>query len=38
MRGQQDLKLMKKGVNCIENWDENWYKMENNYAKSLKFV
>ncbi len=27
---------MKKGVNWIENWDENWYKMEKIYAKSLK--
>ncbi len=26
---------MKKVVNLIENWDENWYKMENIDAKSL---
>ncbi len=29
---------MKKGVNWIENGDENWYKMEIIYAKSLKHV
>ncbi len=27
MRGKKDLKSMKKGVNWIENKDENWYKM-----------
>ncbi len=27
MRGQNDVKSMKKGVNWIENQDENWYKM-----------
>ncbi len=27
---------MKKGVNWIENWDENWYKMDKIEAKSLK--
>ncbi len=26
MRGQKDLKSMKKGVNWIENQGENWYK------------
>ncbi len=26
-RSQKDLKLMKKGVNWIENQGENWYKM-----------
>ncbi len=29
---------MKKGVNWIENWDENWCKMKQFYAKSLKPV
>ncbi len=38
MKGQWDLKLMKKGVNWIENWDENWYKMEKIDSKSLKLV
>ncbi len=27
MRGQKDLKSMKKGLNWIENQDENEYKM-----------
>ncbi len=27
MRGQTDLKSMKKGVICIENTEENIYKM-----------
>ncbi len=27
MRGQKDLKSMKKGINWIENQDENLYKM-----------
>ncbi len=27
MKGQKDLKWMKKGVNWIENQGENWYKM-----------
>ncbi len=27
MRGQKDLRLMKKRVNWIENQGENWYKM-----------
>ncbi len=26
MQGQKDIKSMKKGVNWIENQDENWYK------------
>ncbi len=38
MKDQEDLKLMKKGVNWIENWDENWCKMEKINAKSLKLV
>ncbi len=27
MKGQKDLKSIKKGVNWIENQGENWYKM-----------
>ncbi len=27
MRGQKDLKSMKKEVNWIENHGENWYQM-----------
>ncbi len=27
MRGQKDLKSMKRGVNWIENQEENWYKL-----------
>ncbi len=30
MRGQKDLRSMKKGVSCIENQGENWYKMLKN--------
>ncbi len=33
MRGQKDLKSMKKWVNWIENQDENWFK---NALKSAK--
>ncbi len=29
---------MKKGVNWIENWDKNLYKIEQIDAKSLKLV
>ncbi len=37
MRGQWDLKLMKKEVNWIKNWDKNWCKMETIDAKSSLF-
>ncbi len=30
MRGQKDLRTMKKGVNKIKNQGENWYKMLQN--------
>ncbi len=30
MRGQKDLRSIKKGVNWIENHGENWYKMLKN--------
>ncbi len=30
MRGQKDLRTVKKGVNKIENQGENWYKMFQN--------
>ncbi len=30
MRGQKDLRNVKKGVNKIENQGENWYKMFKN--------
>ncbi len=30
MRGREDLRLMKKGVNWIENQGENLYKMLKN--------
>ncbi len=30
MRGQKDLRTVKKGVNKIENQRENWYKMFQN--------
>ncbi len=30
MKGQKDLRSMKKGVSWIENQGENWYKMLNN--------
>ncbi len=34
MRGQIRSKTNEKDVNRIENWDENWYKMENNTIKN----
>ncbi len=30
MRGQKDLRIVKKGANKIENQGENWYKMFQN--------
>ncbi len=30
MRGQKDLRTVKKGVNKMENQGENWYKMFQN--------
>ncbi len=38
MKGPIRSKTHEKGVNWIENWDENWFKMEKNDAKSLKLV